>query len=408
LKTNIGFEALQGVNTSDKGKLEKDLKIPIYQTKIATLLKDLKGIGVPHGRVKKEKISADLVKSAILVEKAEMKSYNCAKQKISKKIDLDKKYCKLTIFFATDRKEIELKNKIDFTGDRDKVTYGEIEITIPKDHRMGKIETPWFFRAENPKKHITVLKTTVLEKNIFFEDIKKLDKNKALIFIHGYNVSFKDAAKRTGQLAYDLNFKGHTAFYSWPSKAKETSYAEDKTNIEWSTENIKNFLIDFCEKSDVEKIYVIAHSMGNVGFTEAFKELKINKPSLVSRFEQIILTAPDIDSDIFRDRIAPKIVGSDNPITLYTSSNDLALKCSERYNGYKRAGDSTDIIVLNGIETIDASNVDTNFMGHSYYGDETSVISDIFNIINNDLRANERPCLEEVNADIGLYWKFKK
>jgi esterase/lipase superfamily enzyme len=39
--------------------------------------------------------------------------------------------------------------------------------------------------------------------------------------VHGYNVSFDDAALRTAQLAYDLTFDCPAAFFSWPSKGTE-------------------------------------------------------------------------------------------------------------------------------------------------------------------------------------------
>jgi len=45
-----------------------------------------------------------------------------------------------------------------------------------------------------------------------------------LLFVHGYNVSFEDAARRTGQLAYDLGFEGPTVFFSWPSRGSVTAY----------------------------------------------------------------------------------------------------------------------------------------------------------------------------------------
>jgi hypothetical protein len=35
-------------------------------------------------------------------------------------------------------------------------------------------------------------------------------------------------------------------------------------------------------------------------------------------------------------------------------------------------------MLIPGIDTIDASAVDTSFIGHSYYGENRSVLSDIF------------------------------
>ena len=47
-------------------------------------------------------------------------------------------------------------------------------------------------------------------------------------------------------------------------------------------------------------------------------------------------------------------------------------------DGYRRAGDSGDDITLfKGIDTIDVSSVDTNLIGHFYYGDNRSVLSEL-------------------------------
>ena len=39
-------------------------------------------------------------------------------------------------------------------------------------------------------------------------DIDKSPWRKALIFFHGYNVAFEEAARRTAQIVYDLGFVG--------------------------------------------------------------------------------------------------------------------------------------------------------------------------------------------------------
>lgn len=38
-----------------------------------------------------------------------------------------------------------------------------------------------------------------------------------LVYIHGYNCSFKDAAERCAEIACGTDFKGIATFFSWPS-----------------------------------------------------------------------------------------------------------------------------------------------------------------------------------------------
>ena len=171
--------------------------------------------------------------------------------------------------------------------------------------------------------------------------------------------------------------------------------------------NIENFLNDYIEKSGSEEIYLIAHSMGNRGLTTAIVDLISSKPELKNKIKEIILAAPDIDAAVFKRDIGPQMVSEINkPITLYASSEDVALKASKEIHGNPRAGDTNQgVVLVRGIETVDASGISTSFLGHSYFADTPSIISDIFDLITNGKRAASRSRLEEVSFQNDIYWK---
>jgi len=328
-------------------------------------------------------------------------------------------YVKLPVFFATDRNYVANEDFDEQFGyKRDKLKYGVTQISIPKTHKIGEIESPSYWRLEfweDPKKHIVVHSINLFNKYNFFSKLSKAvnksDKKNSFLFIHGYNVSFIDAAKRTAQIAYDLKFDGAPVFYSWPSHADTGAYTRDEVNIDWSKKNIEHFLKDYLStKTNAENIYLIAHSMGNRGLTKAVISVVSENPNLKSKIKEIILAAPDIDADIFKRDIAPKMVSTVNkPITLYVSSEDLALKASHLVHGNPRAGDSKrSIVVIDGIETIDASGIDTSFLGHSYFSDTKSILTDIYNLIESSKRATFRKQLKEIKYLDGKFWKFKK
>lgn len=323
-------------------------------------------------------------------------------------------YATVKVFFATDRNLTQNNNPHHMFGTtRSNITYGSTEVSIPRDHRLGEIESPSIWRLEyreDPSKHVVLLKNEIKSKETFYKEIservKSSQKDSAFLFIHGYNVSFPEAAKRTAQMTYDLGFDGAPTFYSWPSKGSPMAYTSDAQNIEWSQTNIKNFLDDFIQKSDAKNIYLIAHSMGNRGLTRALTSLLAEKPHLKDRLTEIILTAPDIDADVFKRDIAPALLAAERPISLYVSSKDLALTVSRAVNDYHRAGDSSfGPMIIPGIETIDATHVDTSFMGHSYYASNRSVISDMFYLINHGHRADQRK-LRPIPSNSGQYWEF--
>ncbi|MGC5833783.1 alpha/beta hydrolase, partial [Ralstonia pseudosolanacearum] len=73
------------------------------------------------------------------------------------------------------------------------------------------------------------------------------------------------------------------------------------------------------------------------------------------------------------------------------------------------AGESGDhIVVVNGIETVDASNADTDLIGHSYYGDRRSILADMFYLVRNDTRAAQRFGLKSITLKNQTYWLFEK
>ena len=97
------------------------------------------------------------------------------------------------------------------------------------------------------------------------------------------------------------------------------------------------------------------------------------------------------------------------PLTLYASSKDRALAFSRfARGGYPRAGESGDgLVVAQGVETVDASMIDTDFLGHSYYADVRALVTDISLIMGKNMRASERPGLMNRKRGDDTYWAFK-
>lgn len=325
-------------------------------------------------------------------------------------------YTVVRTFFATDRSLTGKRNPRKMFGDeRSTLRYGSCDVSIPPNHRMGILESASIWKLEfnaNPDKHVVLRRASVSSKDKFFSDlstrVRKSKNDSAFLFIHGYNVSFEDAARRTAQMSYDLAFDGAPVFYSWPSKNLTTSYIMDEQSIEWSQTNIKIFLEEFLTQSTAKNIYLIAHSMGSRGLTRAISSLLQERPELRERLKEIILAAPDIDAEVFKRDIAPKLSEKGQHVTLYASSQDVALAASKEIHGYPRAGDSTQgVVVVKGVETIDASNVDTSFLGHSYFVETTSILSDMFSLMKHNKRAGERFGLRGIDTKEGRYWEFK-
>lgn len=321
------------------------------------------------------------------------------------------------VHFATDRApEPSRPGHVGFSGLRGDgaIALGVAQVSIPADHSPGTVEQPAWWRfefSEDPDRHVTILGAATMDRDAFIADLRaalqEASAQTALVFIHGYNVGFDDALRRTAQLSYDLRFPGTSLLYSWPSEGDPVRYTVDETNVAWTAEHLRPFLRLVLAEIGAAEVHVVAHSMGNRALIAALRDFDWDTlPDGSARLDQVVLAAPDIDAGHFRQS-APRITGRADRYTLYASSGDAALSASRRVHGYPRAGESgDDLLVIDGIDTIDASLVETDFVGHSYYGDSHSVISDLFDMIHNDAPPSERRWLHPMSFGDSRYWQL--
>lgn len=291
---------------------------------------------------------------------------------------------------------------------------GTCKVSIPKSHQAGQLESPsvvhWEFE-EKPEDHVMLMEVKSKEEQEFFDMLKlrveESPNQDLLIFIHGYNVTFEDAARRTAQITHDLDFKGAPVFFSWPSQGELLGYVTDRGNSFWTASHLKEFLLKVHQHSGAQSVHLIAHSMGNRAFGAAVESLAQDLEQNQKIFNEVILAAPDVDARVFQEKIAPNLTGLAQHVTLYASQNDVALMASRAVNGYPRAGDvGANILILNGIDTIDVTKIDTSLMGHAYYGDNTTVISDIYALMQHARMPTQRQWLRDISSPGGMYWYF--
>jgi esterase/lipase superfamily enzyme len=273
----------------------------------------------------------------------------------------------------------------------------------------------WVFEApENEDEHFLLKKVEEhADKDAFYRSLSaQLDENDsraALLFVHGYNVSFEDAIFRTAQLTVDLKFPGATMAFCWPSYADPVKYTFDEQNAEVSIPALREVLDDLATRSGAKRVHIIAHSMGNRVLAGALRSIE---PSLYERnknvFKELVLAAPDIDSRVFQSQVLPHIVNNTQHCTLYASSRDRALLMSRVFHNYQRLGETEpELVLANGLDTIDASLVDTSLLGHSYIGDVQSIVSDLRDLVVQGKRATERLGLDLLERRALHYWQIR-
>jgi esterase/lipase superfamily enzyme len=329
----------------------------------------------------------------------------------------DAPYATVELTFATNRAEVTnapLSER--FGGDLAELVYGTATVSIPNDHQPGVLESQnWlmsFIVSPNPESHVLVQHLSLLETDKVLAELTRQagDGNRAILaYIHGYNTSFDKAARRMGQMAYDLEWDGGAFFYSWPSQGHAKDYLIDDTAAERSVRVMKQVLTDLGTVPDADRIILIAHSMGTRVLSRALQELVAEGNPAANRITTVILAAPDIDKDVFIHDIAPRLTQMPNAtVTMYASADDTALKASQAARGFPRIGDNSGgLVLIDGIEIVDATGAESDFFGHTYFGDNARIIDDMSGLINDGLSAAERPMLAPVPFEDGVFWRMR-
>lgn len=85
-------------------------------------------------------------------------------------------YAVVRTFFATDRNTTgkTIPNEMFGVNRANNLTYGACDVSIPRDHRMGELESPSILRLEfreDPVQHVVLLATSINSKDEFFADL---------------------------------------------------------------------------------------------------------------------------------------------------------------------------------------------------------------------------------------------
>jgi len=290
------------------------------------------------------------------------------------------------VWFGTDRKPLDPRNPaLGFGPEPDsKLHFGKRIVRIPISHRPGELGSPlWRRLLTGVDDRITVDPATVLNEDAFTRDIRAFlttldpaDRN-VLVFIHGFNTTFDNAAKRAAQLGFDLRVPGITAFYSWPSLGNITAYMGDVARMEASEQHLADFLVKTTTLVERGKVHLIAHSMGNRGLINAMHRATTQAALRTgTRFGQIFLAAPDIDARSFAQLAGIYPLAAEHT-TLYVADQDKALLALEWATAETRAGGAPPVLVLPGIDTVRVRGWSLFRLGHSYVAEDASVLRDI-------------------------------
>ena len=73
-----------------------------------------------------------------------------------------------------------------------------------------------------------------------------------------------------------------------------------------------------------------------------------------------------------------------------------------------RSDSGESLVIVDGMETIDASEASGGLLGHSYYAEDRRIMEDIYGLLQTGQRADDRFGLQAMETAEGRYWTFRK
>ena len=292
-----------------------------------------------------------------------------------------------------------------FGGERDTLHAGICELARTPINSLKSISEKAPFHI--PDEIVKLDAITELPVEDFWQRMESTANGLApVLYTHGFYISFDRGCRRAMILKESLGLEGRFVLFSWPSDGAITNYTHDEADLYWSVYPLREVLADMNNRFGTGNTNIVAHSVGTRGvmlalvlMAQAHKE---DEPVL----NQVVLIAPDIDVDIFKQYL-PLIRPLARNMTVYVSSNDSPLALSRQVHGYPRLGEAGEHLEgLTDIEIIDLSDIPIRApSGHVYHLYQSLVTEDLDQLINQNKPAAQRTNLKQVGEN---QWRLQK
>ena len=261
---------------------------------------------------------------------------------------------------------------------------------------------------------------------VFCEMRCKMTKKRrdALVYIHGYNIKFREGLRAADRLATVLGPGGpFVALFSWPSDGSVKpwlAYASDRRDAAASGPAVGRAILKLmaflrgASRSDAcrQRAHLLAHSMGVYVLRHALQTIINESSGVLPRiFDEIVLVAGDEDDDAFEhDHKLRRLPELGKKVHVYFNEQDVAMAFSDRTKGNPTRlggyGLRLPFQTPSRVTQIDCTPVISGLVEHGYHLREDAVVADIGAVlVGTDARAipnrrfvAERNCYQLVGA----------
>lgn len=293
------------------------------------------------------------------------------------------------ILIATTRGRSDTPNTL-FDGERSSGRdFAQAVISVPPSHTPGQIEWPSVLPGDPSKEMVPRSAGYLHDSGAFRQELKKELAARApkdrvvMLFIHGYNTLFAEGLYRFAQVVNDSGFPGVPVLFTWASRGDVRDYVYDLNSASIARDELQETLEDIAA-SGATQIHILGHSMGTWLVMETLRQMS---PAQRQKLDHVILAAPDIDLDVFKDQMR-RIGKLKNPLVLLLSRDDQALDVSRFIAGGKaRVGgydDDADLAKL-GAVVIDLTEIKgPDSINHSKFAAFAVVAPQLMDVLEQD------------------------
>jgi esterase/lipase superfamily enzyme len=276
-----------------------------------------------------------------------------------------------------------------FGGNRTlRSNYASLAVSIPPGHKPGDIA--WSSTAPpDPNASFATARAAYLEREGFVgalrQRIRASGRSHVMVFVHGYNTRFDEAAFRFAQIVNDSDAKVVPVLFSWASWGTLAAYTYDRTSAEVARNGLEGLLSLLAKDPAVSEVSVLAHSMGGWLALESLRQMSIRDGRVNGKIRNLMLAAPDVDVDVALEQ--GRAIGANGPrVSLFVSRDDRALDVSKFIWGSRDRLGSIDPneepyrtnLAKHGVEVIDLTDVKSDDRsGHGKFAQSPEVVRSI-------------------------------
>ncbi len=330
-------------------------------------------------------------------------------------------------FYVTNRHKLAEEGPLEerFGTEREAdLKFGLFDTRIQPSLGLGMLINPteWFQNEE-----IDLLDIKALEEDAFVEQVKDLVRispyRSLLIVVHGFREAFPSALRKTAFFGHILDVDAPVLVFDWPGNQGGTlqGYRRARRVAEASGAELARTLELVIGRIQPERLWLVANSMGGQVVVDAFSHLhaQTDFADAQTEIEDVILTAPDVDTEEFDQQFKQEINDLARNLTVYVSSNDRALVLSRLVNRAQRRGESTltpdqlaqavkvsELIDPDSelITLVDVTPVNRTRNFHNFSLETPEFFDDLFLRLTNQSTPRSRRLYQVKTPDGSVYW----